>query len=81
MKKIGILGMAAMMMALENNIFKDPRDKHEKRKPEDIREPSEPEEPKKVIPTNHKEYTIDGITVTALSYRRAANKVRKIQEG
>ena len=32
---------------------------------------------KKVIPKNHKEFTIQGITVTALSHKRAIEKVAK----
>lgn len=32
---------------------------------------------KKVFPKNHKEFTIQGITVTALSHKRAVEKVAK----
>lgn len=33
---------------------------------------------KKPIPPNHKEFNVRGITVTALSYKRAVKKVEKI---
>lgn len=64
----GLLAGLAMF-----GIFDRPSSGHGDEIAEGLMEPK-----KKPIPPNHKEYTFNGITVTALSRKRAIKKVERI---